>query len=68
MEEYRDFAELSAAQTEGVNFRILCRPRDNSVAVVAPHGGNIEPTTDQIAAAIAGDDFGLYCFRGHRIG
>lgn len=31
---------------------------------MAPHGGRIEPETDRLATAIAGDRFSLYCFRG----
>jgi phage replication-related protein YjqB (UPF0714/DUF867 family) len=34
------------------------------VAVIAPHGGGIEPETDKIAEAIANAEFSLYCFKG----
>jgi phage replication-related protein YjqB (UPF0714/DUF867 family) len=34
------------------------------VAVIAPHGGGIEPGTSELATAIAGDDFSLYLFEG----
>ena len=40
------------------------RSRRSPVAVIAPHGGGIEPGTSEIAAAIAGDEFNLYCFEG----
>jgi phage replication-related protein YjqB (UPF0714/DUF867 family) len=40
----------------------------SSVAVLAPHGGEIEWGTNQIAAAIAGEDYRLFCFNGNRIG
>jgi phage replication-related protein YjqB (UPF0714/DUF867 family) len=45
--------------------------RPSDVAIVAPHGGSIEPGTSEIAAAVAGDDFSLYCLvalktRGNR--
>ena len=33
---------------------------------MAPHGGNIEPHTSEIARLIAGDRFNLYCFNGMR--
>jgi phage replication-related protein YjqB (UPF0714/DUF867 family) len=36
------------------------------VAIIAPHGGKIEPGTSEIAAAIAGDDYSLYRFQGLR--
>jgi phage replication-related protein YjqB (UPF0714/DUF867 family) len=32
--------------------------------VVAPHGGGIEQGTSEIAEAIAGQDFSLYCLEG----
>ena len=35
-----------------------------TVLVVAPHGGKIEPTTTEIAEAIAGDDYSFYSFEG----
>ena len=31
---------------------------------MAPHGGRIEPGAGRLAAAIAGNRFSLYCFRG----
>ena len=33
---------------------------------MAPHGGNIEPHTSEIARLIAGDRFNLFCFNGKR--
>ena len=43
----------------------LSRPASR-VAVIAPHGGDIERRTSQIARAIAGDDCHLYLFEGIR--
>src|ERR1019366_7404121 len=64
MTEYPNFAALKQAEREGEDFDIVCRPRRSPVAVIAPHGGEIEPGTSEIAAAIAGDEFNLYCFEG----
>jgi phage replication-related protein YjqB (UPF0714/DUF867 family) len=64
MSEYPNFAALSGAEREGEDFRIVSRSRRSPVAVIAPHGGDIEPGTSEIAAAIAGDEFNLYCFEG----
>ena len=64
MSEYPNFAALSRAEREGDDFRIVSRSRRSPVAVIAPHGGDIEPGTSEIAAAIAGDEFNLYCFEG----
>jgi phage replication-related protein YjqB (UPF0714/DUF867 family) len=46
------------------DFRIDCHIRPSTVAIIAPHGGKIEPGTSTIAAAIAGDDYSLYRFEG----
>jgi len=66
MAEYPNFAALTRAEREGVDFGIVCRSRQSLVAVIAPHGGEIEPGTSEIATAIAGDEFNLYCFEGHK--
>ena len=61
---YPNFAALLANHTEGQDFTRLIRSRQNAtVAVLAPHGGRIEPLTDTIAEEIAAKDFSLYCFR-----
>jgi phage replication-related protein YjqB (UPF0714/DUF867 family) len=36
------------------------------VAIIAPHGGKIEPWTAAIAASIAAADYCLYCFEGRK--
>jgi phage replication-related protein YjqB (UPF0714/DUF867 family) len=36
------------------------------VAIIAPHGGRIEPATSEIASAIAADSYSSYCFEGLR--
>ena len=66
MTEYPNFAALNHAEREGVEFRVVCRTRRSPVVVIAPHGGKIEPGASAIAAAIAGDDFNLYCFEGRK--
>ena len=67
-DRYLSFADLAAHEREGVDYRIRAIDRDAPVAVVAPHGGEIEPGTSEIAAAIAGDDLSLYCFEGLKLG
>jgi phage replication-related protein YjqB (UPF0714/DUF867 family) len=66
--EYPNFAALSRVEREGEDFRIVSRSRRSQVAVIAPHGGKIEAGTSEIAAAIAGDEFNLYCFEGCKPG
>lgn len=66
-EEYPDFAALAAAHKEGEDFYRIIRPHlSSTIVVIAPHGGRIEPLTDEIAQEIAGDDFSLYCFISRR--
>ena len=63
--DYQGFAYLSKCQTEGVDFQVHVQSRQgSSVAIVAPHGGEIEVGTSELARAIAGDDLNLYLFEG----
>ena len=41
--------------------------RDSDIVVVAPHGGGIEQGTSEVAEAVAGEEFSLYCFNGKRL-
>ncbi len=61
---YSDFDELSRNEREGVDYRICLTRRMSPVAIIAPHGGKIESGTSEIAAAIAGERYCLYCFDG----
>ncbi len=63
-DKYRNFHELSSGERVGVDFRICIHHRLVRVAIIAPHGGKIEWGTSEIAAAIAGDAYSLYCFEG----
>jgi phage replication-related protein YjqB (UPF0714/DUF867 family) len=61
---YKNFEELLAREIEGRDFFIeSVHRRSSGVIVIAPHGGRIEPATDQIARRIAGHDFSFYVFR-----
>jgi phage replication-related protein YjqB (UPF0714/DUF867 family) len=64
VDKYRSFAELSAHETKGVDFRIRAVRKESAIVVLAPHGGEIEPGTSEIASAIAGADLSFYCFEG----
>lgn len=61
-DRYDNFAELAAAETEGVDYAIRLTTRLSPVTVIAPHGGYIEPTSSLIATAIAAQTYSLYCF------
>lgn len=66
IDKYASFAELASDAREGRDYRRLVEGRGSEVAIVAPHGGGIEPGTSEIAAALAGREFALYCFEGLR--
>ena len=64
MASYTSFKELADHETEGRDYRIRIELRDPRVLIMAPHGGKIEPTTAEIAEAIAGIDYSFYSFEG----
>jgi phage replication-related protein YjqB (UPF0714/DUF867 family) len=61
---YASFDALADSEQEGTHYRIVHERRASPIAIVAPHGGSIEPGTSQIAMAIAGDTHNFYCFEG----
>ena len=63
-DKYRNFAELAAAERPGIDFSIRALKRPSSVAIVAPHGGNIEQGTSEITWALAGNTYSAYSFDG----
>ena len=64
-DRYYSYSELAEHEVEGTDFqRTVFRRPFSAVAVIAPHGGKIEPRTSEIARAIAGEDFNLYLFEG----
>lgn len=65
---YASFSELSTQEIENVDYQISVLNRDSMVAVIAPHGGYIEPGTSELARAIAGEDLSSYVFSGLRPG
>jgi phage replication-related protein YjqB (UPF0714/DUF867 family) len=64
MDSYKSFAQLRQHEREDTDYRILYREADSKFAVLAPHGGGIEPGTADIADAIAGCDHTFYAFKG----
>lgn len=63
-DHYGDFGLLRAAQREGADYRIHLRRGVSGVAVMAIHGGDIEPGTSEVAAAMAANGHSLYLFEG----
>jgi phage replication-related protein YjqB (UPF0714/DUF867 family) len=64
MDKYSNFAELKKNEKEGEDYTILYRKTDSKVAIMAPHGGGIEPGTIDIADTVAGSDHTFYAFKG----
>src|SRR5712691_6234203 len=65
MDTYKCFAELKASELLDTDYAVVATPRNGTrVAVIAPHGGGIEPRTAEIAQVIAGGQFSVYCFKG----
>jgi phage replication-related protein YjqB (UPF0714/DUF867 family) len=65
MDVYRNFAELSKKEREGIDFCISAVKRKGAnTTIVAPHGGAIEPGTSEVAQAVANNDVSLALFEG----
>ena len=63
MDRYASFEELRQNEHED-HFQILCYEGTSGVAVMAPHGGGIEPGTTEIAKGVAGTEHTFYAFEG----
>ncbi len=66
MDKYKSYAKLRMNERENVDFQIDVRRGRSSVAIIAPHGGKIEPGTSEIAAAIASTTHHFYSFAGQK--
>ncbi len=63
---YKNFTELSKSEREGISYQISVKKRRSGFAIIAPHGGGIEPGTSEITKAISGTEFSYYTFEGIR--
>jgi len=61
MDTYANFRELQLEEDDKA-FEISLLDRQAAITIVAPHGGNIEPGTTELAQLIAGDNFNFYSF------
>ena len=64
MGNYRSYRQLMMREREGMDFLIHVREGSSGIAVIAPHGGGIEPGTMELADAIAGEVHNFFCFEG----
>ena len=51
--EYTSYAELNHAETENADYRIISTDVGTHLAILAIHGGSIEPGTSEVASALA---------------
>jgi len=63
---YSSYKELADTEKEGIDYRIRWIRRSSGVLVIAPHGGDIEPGTSEIAEALADAKHSFYAFEGIR--
>lgn len=63
-DQYADFAELARHERAGADYRIRVRAASPGFAILAPHGGGIEPGTSELAEAVAGEQLSFYAFEG----
>jgi phage replication-related protein YjqB (UPF0714/DUF867 family) len=61
---YPNFAALARSERSGIDYDVLVRRARPAFAIVAPHGGGIEPGTSEIADAVAGGTHSFYTFEG----
>jgi len=61
---YGNFNELKQKEILDQDYRISISDIGSHTTIIAPHGGEIEPKTSDIAGSIAGDRFNCYCFEG----
>lgn len=67
-DRYKSFNELAANEQLDIDYRIRSLDRGSEAVILAPHGGWIEPSTSEIAKAIAGTDLSFYAFEALRKG
>jgi phage replication-related protein YjqB (UPF0714/DUF867 family) len=63
-DKYPNFAALEQHEKAGTDYRLVARRAEELFAILAPHGGGIEPGTSEIADAIAGERWSFYTFEG----
>lgn len=65
--KYSTYTELRGAERQGLDYLIRHRSGRSGIAIMAPHGGEIEPGTTEIAEAVAQWDHTFYSFEGLKL-
>jgi phage replication-related protein YjqB (UPF0714/DUF867 family) len=63
-DKYNNYKQLRKNEELNKDYRINWRKGESDSVIIAPHGGNIEPGTTEIADAVAGKDHSCYSFEG----
>ena len=64
MDKYANYDDLKQHEKEGEDYVILLRENNSRIAVIATHGGGIEPGTVDIADGVASSEHTFYAFKG----
>jgi phage replication-related protein YjqB (UPF0714/DUF867 family) len=64
MDKYKNYEDLKQHEREREDYVVIFRKNNSPIAVIAPHGGGIEPGTFEIADGLAGGMHTFYAFRG----
>lgn len=62
-DKYTNFAQLQEQEKRDKDYTISHRDVNSKIAVIAPHGGGIEPGTIDIADVLAGCEYTFYAFK-----
>ena len=67
-DHYSTYSELALVETEGKDYKVITHITSSSIAIIAIHGGRIEPGTSEIARSLAedGNKYSFYLFEGHK--
>jgi len=68
MGKYGSYVELECFEIKGCDYRIHARRGNSGIALMAIHGGEIEPGTLEIAGSAAGVEHSFYAFEGTKKG
>jgi len=66
MDEYSNFKELQSSEVKDKDYKIHLRELGSEIVVIAVHGGNIEPGTQEIADYVACQEYSFYAFAGKK--
>jgi len=64
MDRYENYDDLKRHEIKGEDYVIFSRTGKSRIAVIALHGGGIEPGTVDIADVMAGAEHSFYAFKG----